>query len=86
MHDRKQPSAQVALAAPQMPTAEGTFEAVLHEIVGGAGIAQQGPRVATQPRDVLLDLMPCHGHDDLATFLQTTGQPDYSRFGPGARL
>jgi hypothetical protein len=48
----KEPSAQIAARLPEMGARERAREAILHEVVDIAGVAQQAPRVAAQRRHV----------------------------------
>ena len=61
VHQREEPGAQVGARRPQAPFAAGPLERVLHQVVGGPGIAREHTGVAPQSRNLGNELRAIHG-------------------------
>src|SRR3989338_4193838 len=62
VHDREQPSSEIAAVAPEMKAAPGPLESVLYQVVGSVQISRERPRVATQAGDISRNLFSlAHG-------------------------
>jgi hypothetical protein len=55
MHDREQPGPEIRAGLPELFLDECAAQRVLHQIVCPVAVARQGPRVASQSRDLLFD-------------------------------
>jgi hypothetical protein len=53
--DRKEPGLEVPITSAKMPAADGPFETILDEIIGSLVVAEQGPGVPPERRDVGLN-------------------------------
>ena len=60
VHDGEQPRAQIAARTPQIELVPGALQRVLHQIIRGITLADERPRVAPQPRNVLDDRVAVH--------------------------
>ena len=59
MQNGEEPCSRIAIWPALMPSADRTFERVLHEIVGGRSIAYESSGVTPQPGNDRLDEL-CH--------------------------
>jgi len=51
VEDGEHPGPCIAFGAMLVPAADHALQTVLHQVVGGCGVAQQGPRVTLERRD-----------------------------------
>src|SRR5215472_17924848 len=62
VHDREEPSADVAALLPEMSLGDPADERVLHEIIRANAVPRQCPRVAPKSRNLFFDETVKFGH------------------------
>ena len=73
MHYGEEPSADIGARLPQMSLGDPAHEGILHEIVRPIAVPRERPRIAAQPRDLMLDAAVKFVHHDASVVVIVVG-------------